>query len=173
MICFSQLIIPSIDGKPSCAGTCEPVWGFNAGAPGSHPELLFAETDSIWSWNVANLVNTQGFSLLSKRMWGWLAVHVTLIFSRERKCHEQVKKKNIFGIKRHNWSRHQRYQFWSVDKYVLIIFRYRCWSRLVKISIFLWNTCMCLKKNRHCTLKDFWKGQHYSRKVDWGSFLVA
>ena len=49
----------------------------------------------------------------------------------ERKCHMQVKKKNIFGIKRNNWSGHQRDKFWSVDKYVTIIFRYRCWSRLV------------------------------------------
>lgn len=94
-------------------------------------ELLFAETDSIWSWNVAKLVNTQGFSLLSKHMWGRLSLHEALIFSGERKCHMQVKKKNIFGIKRNNWSGHQTDRFWSVDKYGTNIFRYRCWSRLV------------------------------------------
>lgn len=36
------------------------------GLPDSLPELLFAETDSVWSFNVAKLINTQGFSLLSK-----------------------------------------------------------------------------------------------------------
>lgn len=70
-------------------------------------ELLFAETDSIWSWNVAKLVDTQGFSLLSKHMWGRLSLHEALIFSGERKCHVQIKKKDMFGIKKNNWSGHQ------------------------------------------------------------------
>lgn len=103
-------------------------WGSLSGL---HPELLFAETDGIWSSNVAKLVNTRGFSLLSKHMWGRLAFHEALIFSGERKCHMQVKKKNVLELKRNNWFVYQRDKFWSADKHVTIICRCRCWSRLV------------------------------------------
>lgn len=96
------------------------------GLPGSHPGLVFAETDSIWSYNVAKLVNTWGFSLLSKHMRDRLALCEALIFSGERKCHMQVKRKNIFGIKRNNQSVYQRDKFGSVDKYVKIVCMYRC-----------------------------------------------
>jgi hypothetical protein len=68
------------------------------GLPGSHPELLFAETDSAPSCNVAKPVNTQGLSVLSRHMGSRLAFHEALVFSGEKKYHMQVKeKKNIYN----------------------------------------------------------------------------
>ena len=67
-------------------------------------ELLFAETDSIWSWNVAKLVDTQGFSLfpntceadcLSTKLWSFLGKGNVTCKSRRKTCLES---RRIIGL---------------------------------------------------------------------------
>lgn len=68
------------------------------GLPGSHPGLLFAETDSIWSYNVAKLVNTWGFSSAFQthvRQTG--SLRSSDLFWGEEMSHARQKEKHIWN----------------------------------------------------------------------------
>lgn len=97
VICLLQLIIPSTDWNPSCARTHEPVWAFIAGAPGSHPESFCLLRQTAFGVGMGKACRHKAFLCFPKHMWGRLSLQWSLIFSGERKCHVQIKKKDMFG----------------------------------------------------------------------------